>query len=506
MPKNADICRVLFAALPDHYFKCNYCNKVRRQLPSSGYGNLLSHLRDKHPNDEADYLTHASSLAGNLHSFGIMTEKVAIIYHWMEWVVDRNMPLSEVDHPTTRSMSRLKPISSKTLKKYLAATTRAVEKEIAKTTPPTFGAMYDGWTCFSEHYVALYIVFWKDGQLFYVLLAIAPLDEADLTAASHCTYIQNILMIFGQSGESLKFFIGDNCTTNQMTATMLGVPLVGCASHRFNLATKNVLAEHEEMVGAVRALMVALRTMKNRAELRRRTSLAPLRANTTRWSSTFMTLERYVRIRDAIKRVDAVYDLVPKPAAHRRIIALVESLKTFKSVCKKLQEESISMKSVRLLFDKMAEMFPVTGHYLRPDAEIVHSPVSRGTEADLTPQESQALEPFQLEATATEPTTSSRSSRARTRARSAEDFETALLQSRPTPEQVAPRYEPIVAAIPPTSNLCERLFSQCKLAMTPHSASLLPMNFEMIVFLRANRKFWDANTLMRLDVDDTDDN
>ncbi|KAG2947255.1 hypothetical protein PC117_g6951 [Phytophthora cactorum] len=64
----------------------------------------------------------------------------------------------------------------------------------------------------------------------------------------------------------------------------------------------------------------------------------------------------------------------------------------------------------------MAEMFPVTDHYLHPDAEIVHSPVfesavvkvSRGTEADLTPQESQALEPFQLEAAATEPAASSR--------------------------------------------------------------------------------------------------
>ncbi|KAG3112374.1 hypothetical protein PI124_g8410 [Phytophthora idaei] len=89
---------------------------------------------------------------------------------------------------------------------------------------------------------------------------------------------------------------------------MLGVPLFGCASHRFNLATKNVLAEHEDLVGAVSALMAALRTIKNRAELRRHASLAPLRANSTRWRSTFMMLERYVRIRDAIKRVDAVYD------------------------------------------------------------------------------------------------------------------------------------------------------------------------------------------------------
>ncbi|KAG3113927.1 hypothetical protein PI124_g12607 [Phytophthora idaei] len=81
MPKNTDICRVLFAALPDHYFKCNYCNKVRCQLPSSGYGNLISRLRDKNPDNEADYLAHASSLAANLHSFGFVSDKVANIYH-----------------------------------------------------------------------------------------------------------------------------------------------------------------------------------------------------------------------------------------------------------------------------------------------------------------------------------------------------------------------------------------------------------------------------------------
>ncbi|KAG6944417.1 hypothetical protein JG688_00017085, partial [Phytophthora aleatoria] len=262
------------------------------------------------------------------------SDKVANIYHWLEWVVDRNMPLSEVDHPTTRSMSHLKPIPSKTLKNYLAATTRAVEKEIAKRSLP-FLVSY--------------------GQLFYILLAVAPLDEADLTTASHCAYIRNILTIFGQSEQSLKFFVGDNCATNQLTATLLGVPLVGCASHRFNLATTIVLAEHEDLVGA---LMVALRTIKNRAELRHHTSLATLRANATRWSPTLMMLERYVRIRDAIKRVDAVYDLVPKSAAHRCIVALVESLKTFNSVCKKLQEDSISMKAVRLLFDKTVEIFP----------------------------------------------------------------------------------------------------------------------------------------------------
>ncbi|KAG4234939.1 hypothetical protein PC116_g16917 [Phytophthora cactorum] len=38
--------------------------------------------------------------------------------------------------------------------------------------------------------------------------------------------------------------------------------------------------------------MVTLRTIKNRAELRRHTSLTSLGANATRWSSAFMRLER----------------------------------------------------------------------------------------------------------------------------------------------------------------------------------------------------------------------
>ncbi|ETI36468.1 hypothetical protein F443_17429 [Phytophthora nicotianae P1569] len=105
-----------------------------------------------------------------------------------------------------------------------------------------------------------------------------------------------------------------------------------------------------------------------------------------------------------------------------------------------------------------------------------------------------------------EATAPSRGLRSQARARSTGDFATALLQSNPAPEQLTPWYGPIITAIPPTSNRCDRLFSQCKLVMMPQRASLLPMNFEMLIFLRANRKFWDASTLMELDVDVTDDN
>uniref|UniRef100_H3GNN0 HAT C-terminal dimerisation domain-containing protein n=1 Tax=Phytophthora ramorum TaxID=164328 RepID=H3GNN0_PHYRM len=305
--------------------------------------------------------------------------------------------------PLTRSMSRLKPICSKTLKWYMAETTKAVERAIAAIIPSIFGVMYDGWLCFVEHFVATYIVFWRDDQLHCVLLAVAPLDEADQSAASHVAFIRNILAIYGQSPAHLRFLIGDNCATIQLTATMFGIPLVGCASHRLNLATKRC-----GRVGG------GATHPKNRAELRRHTPLAPLRANATRWSSRLMMLERKTR----------------------------------------------SMSAVRVVFDKMTEIYPVTEEYLLPDAHIVHSPAfespvvkvagARGEE--LTPEELEVLEPFELEAAA-EPT---------------------------------PATSPIVAAILPTSNLCERLFSQRKLVMTPQRSSLLPVNIEMIVFLRTN--------------------
>jgi hypothetical protein len=44
--------------------------------------------------------------------------------------------------------------------------------------------------------------------------------------------------------------------------------------------------------------------------------------------------------------------------------------------------------------------------------------------------------------------------------------------------------------VPPTSNICERLFSQSKLIFTDQWRALKPATLEMLVFLRANRNLW----------------
>ena len=84
-----------------------------------------------------------------------------------------------------------------------------------------------------------------------------------------------------------------------------------------------------------------------------------------------------------------------------------------------------------------------------------------------------------------------------------EDVATALLRDKNNgPASRMTGYDPLVAMIPPTSNHCERLFSKCKLVKTPQRSSLLPDNFESLMFLQVNRTYWEAQTLVEIRVDE----
>ncbi|ETM03566.1 hypothetical protein L917_00239 [Phytophthora nicotianae] len=238
-------------------------------------------------------------------------------------------------------MSKLKAVCSKTLKRYMSLLMTAVEAQISAEMSGLYG--YKS-TLYLENCVALYGVYWQKGQFKLVLLPIAPMEEES----------------------SLSFLIGDNCATNQAIATLLNVPLIGCASHRFNLAVNAYLSYYKTEVEVVSALMAALRTINNRAALLEYTSLFPRRPNATGWSSTFEMVARY--------RVDAVFDLTPKATTHRQIEALLEDLRVFQSVTLKLQLEALTLADVRALFDSVAERFPSTKAKLSATAPIVHSP------------------------------------------------------------------------------------------------------------------------------------
>ncbi|RHY87089.1 hypothetical protein DYB37_010078 [Aphanomyces astaci] len=77
----------------------------------------------------------------------------------------------------------------------------------------------------------------------------------------------------------LVALIGDNCSTNRAFTRLDGVPMIGCASHRFNLFIGDVLAEYEDLLVAVNAIMRKLTNIIPSAKLRRLTDLRPKQRN-----------------------------------------------------------------------------------------------------------------------------------------------------------------------------------------------------------------------------------
>ncbi|KAG3250688.1 hypothetical protein PI124_g4689 [Phytophthora idaei] len=189
---------------------------------------------------------------------------------------------------------------------------------------------------------------------------------------------------------------------------------------------------------------------------------------------------------------------------HRRIEALLADLRILQSVSVKLESEDLTLTDVRTLFDSVGQRFRSLKVKLSATASIVHSPtfeaavvkVINGAVARLTTIERRAVKRFEVSA-ATTNAGSKRKQRDDEEEKLEEDFASSVLRAKKVggAEPASSAYVKLLEKLPPTSNRCERLFSQAKLVLTPQRASMLPVNFEMLMFLRANRGYWDVNTV-----------
>ncbi|EGZ04428.1 hypothetical protein PHYSODRAFT_536448, partial [Phytophthora sojae] len=204
---------------------------------------------------------------------------------------------------------------------------------------------------------------------------------------------------------------------------------VGCASRRLNLAVPLYTAPLENALAGIQKLMVKLRSLNQAAKLRFKTTRSPVLRNDTRWSSTFAMLDRYVRLLEFIDREDdAVAELLPSPSVHKKLKGLLEDLKQFESVSKRLQSESVSLWEVRVMFDALIAEKPALNQYLGtrlllllllllifstlffiflgPRADIVASPdfesacvkIQQDNQHALSRQEKMAVRPFVVNA------------------------------------------------------------------------------------------------------------
>ncbi|KAG6966569.1 hypothetical protein JG688_00006711, partial [Phytophthora aleatoria] len=153
---------------------------------------------------------------------------------------------------------------------YTILVTHVVEITIGKEMPVDFGLILDDCSFGTEQYQGVYGCYETPSGPQYPLLSISPaMDERGdhLTAEGHLMAIERFLPFFGKTIQGVKFLVGDNCAVNKRLAKHMKVPLVGCASHRLNLAVRDFLRPHESALEEVQQLMRKLRTLNQAAKL-----------------------------------------------------------------------------------------------------------------------------------------------------------------------------------------------------------------------------------------------
>ena len=181
-------------------------------------------------------------------------------------------------------------------------------------------------------------------------------------------------------------------------------------------------------------------------------------------------------------------------------------LKDFESVAKALQLEESTVSLARSMFDKVLEKYPnpVIEERLRADASIVQNPnfetgiakIQDGHADQLTELEKVECEVLRAEEVETSGEGASADQRP------VEDDNLSLAEQVLKRRKVTVRQESSskymdLRFLLGTANICERFFSRTGFALTDRRKSILPVNFEMQMFLYSNSSEWDLGTFYR---------
>ena len=266
----------------ENTWKC-VCGKTLTQKKGTGKSNLVSHIKSQHPDFEKKF---AKSTVTNFYQSGASASRTATnIYGWMDLICMKLLPFSTVEDPITRKYTNLTPITRNTLLSYMELVTKEVENKVSGELPHRFALIIDSWSKGSNHFTAVFASYCvnKDEPQ-SALLSFSPLlTETSFTAKDYYDYIEFVLNTYNKNFENIVCITGDNAEVNRALADLCGVPLIGCASHKFNLAVKEFMERYSGALDKIHAVMTKLRTPKLGGELRAVTKLQPVMRNKTRW-------------------------------------------------------------------------------------------------------------------------------------------------------------------------------------------------------------------------------
>ena len=177
------------------------------------------------------------------------------MHQWIQFLVMRNLPVSFVDCPYTRNIVKLKPVSARSVQTHILSLHSVVREAICKLLPLKFVIMFDGWSDGTQHYIAAAASFTRivngKEEAQQTMLSMAPLLSGGIhgmRAKDHLDHLSKVLRIYGRDCCDILCLVGDNCSVNQSMARTLNIPLLGCASHKFNLAVRRWIAGQPDLV------------------------------------------------------------------------------------------------------------------------------------------------------------------------------------------------------------------------------------------------------------------
>ena len=367
-----------------------------------------------------------------------------------------------------------------------------------------------------------------------VLLGFSPFEDAgDLSANQHAVYLDELLRYYDRDLSDIIYFVADNCSVNKKFSDDQNIPLLGCNSHRLNLAVKRYLGfnhddgdtdddrtpaqvERRFIIDNLGKLMVKLKTIKGKAKLQEYTDFVALKPHAIRWSGYYRIVTRFLEFKDDLARFvededesgdlqDSIAELMPSTSEVLKIKRLGAALTDFQSVSLELQRKDgmVNLLDVRIMFDKLIDDYGDDMEYYLAveDAGIIHSPTLETAivkqlqgSSLLTESETHQLRKFELveEEDEAEENDGDHSNvigvgRGRSYARD-------ILKSHRKRQRGSKTYIDL-GKVPVTSNIVERFFSEVKLNMTTLRNRLLPSNLETAMYLKMNKDLCSSMTV-----------
>ena len=170
------------------------------------------------------------------------------MHQWINFVVMKNLPMSFVDCPHTRSICRLKPFSGRTLRRHIIALHNVLKATLQNELPSKFVVVIDGWSEGTQHYIGVAVAYMKSVSgkdvALQTILSMQPLVShgiQGICTKDHLDHLSRILQSYGKDCCNVLCLVGNNCSVNWSMARKLNAPSLGVLAINSTLLSNNGL-------------------------------------------------------------------------------------------------------------------------------------------------------------------------------------------------------------------------------------------------------------------------